>query len=204
MRQVRATTPLGVVTAIVSRVHERDGRVRVIIDGADAADPHALGGAVVEALAPRSAIHVRADRFWRPAGQRFEYGKQDADAYLDLWLDDDALRREVLDPFPATGRVLPGLRDPETDRSIRAVPVVLPDDGVVVLSGSTLLGRWLDADLTVHLRLTPAALRRRTPEDQQWTLPALARYAEDNHPEGSADLVVRCDDPRRPALEYSD
>jgi hypothetical protein len=204
MRQVRATTPSGVVTAIVSRVLEREGRVRVIIDGAEAADPDALGAAVVEALAPRSALHVRADRFWRPAGQRFEYGKQDPDAYLDLWLDVDALRREVLDPFPTTGRVLPGLRDPQTDRSLRAAQVELPDDGVVVLSGSVLLGRWLDADLSVHLRLTPAALRRRTPEDRQWTLAALERYAEDNDPESAADLVVRCDDPRHPALEYSD
>jgi hypothetical protein len=204
MRQVRAVTPSGVVTAIASRVQEREGRVRVLIDGAAAAEPHALGAAVVEALAPRAAVHVRADRFWRPAGQRFEYGKQDPDAYVDLWLDVDALRREVLDPFPASGRVLPGLRDPATDRSLRAEPVELPDDGVVVLTGSVLLGRWLDADLTVHLRMSPAALRRRTPEAEQWTLAALARYTADAEPDEQADLVVRCDDPRHPALEYAD
>jgi len=205
MPSVHPLTPAGVVEAVAARADEYDGVRRVCIDGAPATDPHALGAAVVALLSTRRpAVHVRADQFWRPAGQRFEYGKQDPHAYLDTWLDVDALRREVLDPFPASGRVLPGLRDPATDRSLRAEPVELPDDGVVVLTGSVLLGRWLDADLTVHLRMSPAALRRRTPEAEQWTLAALARYTADVEPDEQADLVVRCDDPRHPALEYSD
>ena len=200
MDQVRSVTPARLVEAVVARVREHDGRVRVIVDGAEATDPHALAAHVVAALEPGRGVHVRADRFWRPAGQRFEYGKQDSDAYLDLWLDVDALRREVLDAVPATGRVLPGLRDPATDRSLRAVAVALPEDGVVVVSGSTLLGRWLDAELSVHLSMSAKALARRTPEDRAWTLPALARYVDEHDPESHADLVVRYDDPRHPAL----
>jgi hypothetical protein len=63
-----------------------------------------------------------------------------------------------------------------------------------------LLGRWFPLDLAVHLRLTPAALERRTPEAERWTLPAFARYAAEVRPEESADMTVRADDPRRPAL----
>jgi hypothetical protein len=197
---VRAATPEGVVDAVVSLVAVRPGRVRLVIDGAPAGDPHGLAVRVVAALGPRRALHVRADRFWRPASLRLEYGREDVDSWLDGWLDDDALHREVLDTFPATGRVLPELRDPVTDRSLRADVVALPADGVVVVSGSVLLGRGLPFDVAVHVRLSAAALLRRTPADEVWTLPALERYADERDPEGLADLVVRADDPRRPAL----
>jgi hypothetical protein len=201
---VRPTTPEGVIDAVVALVSTHRGRVRLVVDGATAADPHGVAERVVTALAPRRALHVRADRFWRPASLRLEYGREDVDSWLDGWLDDDALRREALDPFPATGRVLPELRDPATDRSLRADVVTLPADGIVVVSGSVLLGRGLPFDVAVHLRLSSAALVRRTPADEAWTLPALQRYAEERDPESAADLVVRADDPRHPALVTTD
>lgn len=194
-------TPAGVVDAVVARADEMDGLRFVAIDGAAATDPHGLGGAVVAAIAPRrQALHVRADRFWRPAGQRFEYGKEDVDAYLDLWLDVEALRREVFDAALSGRRVLEGLRDPASDRSLRLNPVEVGDDAIVVVSGSTILGRSLEFEVAVHLRMSPSALARRTPAAEAWTLDALARYATDVDPESVADLVVRCDDPAHPAL----
>jgi hypothetical protein len=193
-----------VVDAVVALVGTAPGRVRLAVDGAEAADPHSLGAAVVEALAPRRAVHVRADTFWRPASLRLEYGHEDDWAWLDGWLDEDALQREVLDALLERGSVLPALRDPGTDRSLRVPRVELPPDGVVVVSGSVLLGRGLPVDLAVHLHLTPAALARRTPAERAWTLPALARYAAERDPLGAADLVVRADDPRRPALVLPD
>jgi hypothetical protein len=75
---------------------------------------------------------------------------------------------------------------------------------VVVVSGSVLLGRGLPFDVAVHLALSPGALVRRTPPDQAWTLPALARYAAERDPLGAADLVVRWDDPRHPAIVVTD
>jgi len=204
MSPVRASTPDGVVDAVRSLVAAQDGRVRLAIDGADAADPHGLAARVVEALAPRRALQVRADRFWRPASLRLEFGREDEDSWLDGWLDVDALRREVLDPFGANGRVLPELRDPVTDRSLRAEVVQLPGDGVLVVSGTVLLGRGLPFDVAVHLRLSSAALVRRTAVDQAWTLPALERYAAERDPESGADLVVRADDARHPALVEPD
>ncbi|MFN8167865.1 MAG: hypothetical protein U0S36_03680 [Candidatus Nanopelagicales bacterium] len=204
MAAVQASTPEGVVAAVVGLVVRRQartpGRVRVAVDGAEAADPHTWAAAVVEGLAPGRAVQVRADRFWRPASLRLEWGREDEESWLDGWLDEAALVREVLEPAASGGSVLPELRDPATDRSVRAARVDLPADGVVVVSGGVLLGRGLPFDLAVHLAMTPAALARRTPAGRAWTLPALARYAAERDPEGAADLVVRVDDPRHPAL----
>ncbi|MED7952811.1 uridine kinase [Streptomyces sp. BE303] len=182
-----------------------DGRrQRVAVDGAAAARPGALADALVEPLRLRGrpALRVSAADFLRPASVRLEYGKQDADAFHDLWLDDGALAREVLDPLEpgGTGRVLPSLRDPSTDRSTRAPYVTLPPGGVLLLDGALLLGRWLPLELTVHLSLSPAALARRTPSEERWTLPAFARYEAETVPTEAADLTVRVDDPRHPAL----
>jgi hypothetical protein len=71
---------------------------------------------------------------------------------------------------------------------------------VVLVSGPLLLGGGLSFDLAVHLELSEKALERRTPPEERWTLPAFARYADEVSPASFADLVVRADDPRRPAV----
>jgi hypothetical protein len=144
---------------------------------------------------------VHADDFLRPASLRFEHGRHDPDAYLEDRLDVGALGREVLDPFAARGRYLPSLWDEVADRSTRAAVVDAPERAVLVLDGSLLLGRWLDADLAVHLTVRPATLERRTLPEDRWTLPAFARYEEETDPTQLADVVVHVDDPRHPALE---
>ncbi len=200
MTPVQPSTPDGVVAAIANLIQSSHGRVRVAIDGAPASEPERLGAEVVKALAPRRGVLIRADNFWRQASLRFEDGRHDADAWLDHWLDDGAVRREVLDPALLTGRVLPALRDRGTDRSLRQPHIDLPPDGVVVVAGSVLLGRGLPFDLAVHVHLSAAALTRRTPETDSWTLPALNRYQSERNPTRLADLVIRADDPLRPAL----
>ncbi|MEY9843109.1 uridine kinase [Streptacidiphilus sp. MAP5-3] len=178
--------------------------LRVAVDGADAARPGELADALVEPLRLRGrpVRRIRARDFLRPASLRFEFGHRDPDAYLDRWLDTGALFREVFDPTEpgATGEVLPSLWDPVADRATRAARVALPPGGVVLLDGPMLLGRWFPLDLAVHLRLSAAALERRTAPDEHWTLPALARYDAEVQPEQAADMTVRADDPRRPAL----
>ncbi|MFJ5228349.1 uridine kinase [Kitasatospora sp. NPDC088391] len=181
-----------------------DRRLRVAVDGAAAARPELLADALVEPLRllGRPVQRVSAGGFLRPASIRFEYGKQDPDAFHDLWLDQGALLREVLDPLEpgADGRLLPSYWDPVTDRSARAGYVELPPRGVLLLDGSFLLGRWLPLELTVHLAQSPAALARRTPAAERWTLPAYERYREETDPVSLADLTVRVEDPRHPAL----
>jgi len=71
---------------------------------------------------------------------------------------------------------------------------------VLVLDGALLLGRGLPFEFAVHLWLSPAALARRTAPEAAWTLPAFERYEIEADPLNTADVVVRMDDPRHPAL----
>ena len=196
-------TPAVLVEQLVDRVAERPGRVRVLLDGAPPTTPSVLADALVEPLRAlgRPVVRVHAEDFLRPASVRFEHGRHDPDAYLEDRLDAGALGREVLDPFAASGRYLPTLWDPRTDRATRAGYEQAAEGAVLVLDGSLLLGRWLDAELTVHLTVRAATLERRTAAGDRWTLPAFARYEEEVMPAEVADVVVHVDDPRHPAME---
>jgi hypothetical protein len=178
--------------------------LRVAIDGAAAVDPAGLADALVDPLRLRGRPVLRLGTRWflRPASLRFERGRTDPDAFRDDWLDAGALRREVLVPVGpnGTGRYLPTLWDPDLDRATRAPYATAPAGAVLLLDGSLLLGRGLPFDLTVHLRLSAGALARRTPADERWTLPAYARYEAEVDPDRTADVVVRLDDPRHPAI----
>ncbi|MGS2617425.1 uridine kinase [Micromonospora sp. LZ34] len=204
--RVRPISPERLVTELADRIAAGDppGRLRVAVDGAPAAGPDELAAALVDPLRAlgRPVLHVRAADFLRPASVRLEHGRTNPDAYYEGWVDEAGLRREVLDPAGpgGSGRVLPSLWDARTDRASRAGYVELPPGGVVLVSGALLLGGGLPFDLTVHLELSPAALSRRTDPARRWALPAFARYAEEVAPATFADVVVRVDDPRRPAL----
>ncbi|MEY7971969.1 uridine kinase [Saccharomonospora xinjiangensis] len=183
-------------------------RTRVLIDGADlATDAAALADALVDPLRVRGhdVLRVSAHDFLRPASLRFERGRRDPDVRYEDWLDVAGLRREVLDPLEesGTGHVLPALWDAARDRAFRLPRTSVPDGGVAVLDGELLLGQGLPAELTVHLWLSPGALRRRLPEDSRWALPAYTRYDTEVRPSEQADVVVRVDDPRRPAVRES-
>jgi hypothetical protein len=182
-----------------------DGRAVLAVDGAPAAAPGELADAVADALADRGRAvrRVSAEDFLRPASVRLERGREDPDSYYEDWLDEAALRREVLDPLAAGGPVLPRLWNPVTDRSYRAERVMLAAPGVLVLDGPLLLGRGLRLDLVAHLAVSPAALARRTPAALAWTLPAFARYVDEVTPELVADVVVRYDHPAHPAVRTS-
>lgn len=198
---VQPVTPPALAALLAEHLERRDGLVRAAIDGPPCSGPDDLADAVQDRLRTtgRQAVHVRADTFWRDASLRLEYGHDDPDAYLD-WLDAGALRREVLDAAAAHHTYLPSLRDPATNRSTRAEPRPLDADAVVLVSGTFLLGLGLPFDLTVHLVVSPAARARRTPATACWTLPAFDRYDAEVAPAGLADVVVRWDDPRRPAV----
>ena len=68
------------------------------------------------------------------------------------------------------------------------------------MDGPLLLGKGLPLDLTVHLWLSPGALKRRTPAAAAWTLEALERYADEIEPATEADVCVRYDHPAHPAV----
>ncbi|MBW0090343.1 uridine kinase [Pseudonocardia sp. KRD-184] len=200
--QVTPLTPERLADEVVGLVAARPGRVRLAVDGPPPTRPEALAARVADDLRTlgRRAVVVAAADFLRPASVRLEHGREDPDELLDGWLDAAGLRREVLDPAVSTGRVLPRLWDAAADRAFRDGYAQLPPDGVVVVAGALLLGRGLPFDLAVHLRMSDAALARRTADDERWTLPAHSRYAAERDPAGHADLVVLADHPDRPAV----
>lgn len=208
---IRPVTPGDLVSTIVTRVLDADGPgawTRVAVDGAPATGPHALAEALVEGVrvGGRAALAVRADDFLRAASLRFEHGRTNPDAYYEDWLDEGGLRRTVLDPLGprGDGRVVTSLWDSATDRASRAPFVHLPAGGVLVLSGSLLLGGGLPVDLSVHLWMSQAALARRTDPRWRWTLPAFARYEREVAPGTFADVVAKLDHPDRPAIVEPD
>ncbi|WP_232433689.1 hypothetical protein [Rhodococcus sp. AW25M09] len=184
-------------------------RTIVVVDGADAAQP-------VE-FATRTAEHARSHGrpadvvdlhdYVRPASIRFEYSRTDELSYRTLWFDYEALGREVIAPLRRGGRghFLPRLWDEATDRSARARTVEAAPNQIVLVAGPMLLGRGLDVDVSVQLRLSEGALRRRTDPADEWTCaPLLAYYDGLDYSNGSAerpDFMVRWDHPGRPALE---
>jgi hypothetical protein len=203
---VRPITPERLVEELVSRIADTPGQswLRVGVDGAPSTRPDALADALVDPLRVRGRPAVRVDvgDFLRPASLRYEQGRRNPDAYYEGWFDLAALSREVLTPLApgGTGRILTTFWNPETDRSTRASYETVPAGGVLLLSGALLLGAGLDLDLTVHCAQSSAALARRMPAGERWTLPAYERYAEEVMPEYLADVVVRVDDPRHPAI----
>jgi hypothetical protein len=207
--RVQPVSPEVLVERLVDRVLDGlaaapgpDARWRVLLDGAPPTHPERVADALVEPLRARghAAVRVSAGDFLRPAGVRFEHGREDPDALLDDALDTGALIREVLDPLgpDGDGRYLPALWDAARERSARAGRVAAPAGAVLLLDGGFLLGRWLPADLVVHLAVRPETLARLTPADQAWRLAAEDRYRAETGPEDVADVVVRVDDPRRP------
>ncbi|HJQ42455.1 MAG TPA: hypothetical protein VJ831_05190 [Jatrophihabitantaceae bacterium] len=177
--------------------------LRVAVDGPDCATPQQFAQSLVDPLQERGrpATVLRADAFWRDASLRLEFGRTDVES-LPSWLDAAALTREVLHPLgeDGTGTYLPSLRDPETNRSTRTAPVTARPGEIVIVAGAFLLGAGLDFDMTVHLAVSAGARERLTPATEQWTLPALIAYDARERPAAVADIVIRYDDPARPAV----
>jgi hypothetical protein len=206
-RPVAADRLADEVTGIVDRAAATCPHVlRVAVDGHPAAGGAALADALIDPLRSlgHPVLRVSGEWFLRPASVRLERGRTDPDAYYDDRLDLAALRREVLDPLGpgGSGRYLPTLWDPATDRSTRAAFLTAPENAVLVLDGTLLLGRGLPLDLTVHLRLSAGARERRVDPAERWALPAYVRYEQEVDPERVADVLVRVDDPRHPALSF--
>ena len=194
------------VEHVVALVLQRDAgrRWRLAVDGPPATRPGNLADALVAPLRAhgRPVVRAGADDFLRAASLRWEHGRLDADAFYTDRLDLGALSRELLDGFgpDGTGWYVASFWDARRERATRAPREQAAPGAILLLDGSLLLGRGLALDLTVHLSVRPETLARSMPPDERWTLPAFARYAKDALPERSADVVVRVDDPRHPAL----
>ncbi|MEO6879746.1 MAG: uridine kinase [Mycobacteriaceae bacterium] len=200
----RSLSPSALADEVARRCLDLDPEpvVRVALDGADAARPAELADAVAQRLelAGRPCARVSLTHWWRPASVRLEHGR-DADAYR-RWFDLDALGREVLDPLGpgGSGEWLPMLWDAGADRSTRAQRRTARTGTVLLVDGPMLLGQWLPFELGVHLHLSAAALLRRTPAEQHWTVDALVDHEQEVGTDDLADVLVRVEHADRPAL----
>ncbi|MGU3294462.1 hypothetical protein [Williamsia sp. M5A3_1d] len=200
MPAYRSTTPDGLVDLCVEVISRRPGVVVAGVDGADAARPIELAERIAQALRAtgRAAAVVAVDDYVRPASVRKEFGHTDTESYRTMWFDWAALDREVVTAVHADRQWLPRLWDATTDRSPRDRPRPAAADQVVLVAGPMLLGRGLDIAPTVRLEMSAAALRRRTPASDHWTIDALVDHAEEVA--AVADITVRYDHPDRPAV----
>jgi hypothetical protein len=198
--RVEPVSPTQIRDRLVDRILGLGQRPRILVDGWAVTRPELLAVDLVEPLraAGREVTVVLAADFLRPASVRWEFGRDDPDALLDIALDSGALIREVLDPWEAGTAYLPALWDADQDRSARRRTEPVPERGVLLLAGELLLGRWLPVDLSVHLALRPDMLARRLPAEERWRLATDARYREEVDPEAVADLVLRVDHADRP------
>ena len=181
--------------------------LRLGVDGAVDGDRALVADALVAVLEARAApvLRVRAGDFLRPRSVRLESGADDPDAGYEAWYDTWALLREVLDPLApgGSGEWLPTLWDAARDRATRAPRLDAPPGAVLVLDGPFLLRRELAGafDAVAHQSTSPAAIARRCPAaDVTRVSGAWARYLDEARPTTAADVLVRAEDPRRPAL----
>nr|WP_256985388.1 hypothetical protein [Rhodococcus sp. 06-1059B-a] len=172
-----------------------------VIDGVDAAGPVDFAGTVRDLVGAsgRRCDVIDLHDYVRPASLRFEYSRTDELTYRTAWFDFAAVEREVVAPMRPGGRgtFLPRLWDEMADRSARASLVDAAPDHVLLIAGPTALGRIPDAAVTVHLKISEATMRRRTPEADAWTVAPLLEFYDEAP---TADVVVRWDHPDRPAI----
>ena len=177
------------------------------VDGAREIGAAALADTVAERVMSlgRPVLRASTQWWWRPASLRLELGRTDVDTLLYGWVDTGSIRRELFEPLApgGSGLVLRRLRDPGTDRSVRASPDRAQDRAVVVLDGPFLLAAEVPLDHVVHLQVSPGAIARALPAERAWWLPAFDRYRRENQPEQSADVVVSYDHPGSPAVRWA-
>lgn len=203
MTRFEPITPAGLVDLCVQRCAELPRIAVVGVDGAPAAAPVSFASEIVDGLRARgrAAAVVRTADYLRPASLRLEYGRSDPQSYRDNWFDFAAITREVIAAVRAERRWLPRLWDPVRDRSFRDQRENATNDQIIVIAGAMLRTHALDLDLVIGLDMSEGALRRRTPDDEQWMIRPLL---DDTAGAPPADLEVRYDHPDRPALARRD
>ena len=182
------------------------GRQLIGIDADPSWGGEGLADAIADELRRRGRPAIRASTrwWWRAAALRLEYGHTDATSLRRGWVDDSALRRELLDPLRVgtSGHYLARLRNPDTDRSIRESRRRAGDRDVLILDGPFLADLDLDLDARVAFRVSPGTVRRSLPADRGWWAQVLTDYQTDPQRCETADVEIAADHLRAPAVRW--
>ena len=196
--------------------------VRVAVDGPPAAGKTTLADELALLLRSRGREVIRAstEGFHLPRAQRYRRGEFSAEANYHDSFDYDMLCRVLLDPLGPDGdrRYRRAVYDVGTDTAVSPPATTAPADAVLLLDGVFLLrpelaGRW---DLSIFVsaaferivdrarirdlaRLGSAAEVERRFRTRY--IPAQKLYFAAASPADHADIIVRNDEPRRPAWE---
>jgi uridine kinase len=194
--------------------------VRVAVDGPPAAGKTTLADELGDALRAqgRDVIRASIESFLFPRAQRYRRGELCAEANYHDNFDYDALRRVLLDPLGPGGDR--GFRrvvyDNQTDCAVSAPVTVAPVDAVLIFEGvflmrPELVDRW-DLRIFVSAAFEEIVARARSrdaarygsPDDverrfRRRYLPSQQFYFDTVRPTDHADIVIRNDDPQRPA-----
>src|SRR5579859_6808331 len=196
--------------------------LRVAVDGPPAAGKTTLADELALLLRTRGREVIRAstESFHLPRAQRYRHGEFSPEANYHDAFDYDALRRVLLDPLGPDGdrRYQRAVYDLETDAALSPSATTAPADAVLLLDGVFLLrpeliDRW---DLSIFVsaafeqivdraRIRDLALLGSTTEvDRRFRtryIPAQKLYFATARPADHADIIVRNDEPGRPAWQ---
>jgi uridine kinase len=215
---VRSSARAHLLRDLAERVPDpaRRGRpVLVGVDGVDGSGKTVLADELAHALRARGRAVVRAsvDGFHRPRAERYARGRTSPEGFYRDSYDDDALRRELLEPFGPGGsrRYRTAVYDVTSERPVDAPLLTACDDAVLVVDGIFLHRRGLAErwDFSVYLHVpfevtfARMAVRDGSPADPDD--PANARYRDgqllylrDVAPRTRATVVVDNTDLARP------
>jgi uridine kinase len=194
--------------------------LRVAVDGPPAAGKTTLADELGDALRAQGRYVIRAsvESFLRPRAQRYRRGELSAEGCYHDSFDYDALHRVLLDPLgPGGDRGFQrAVYDKQTDsvvsEPITAAPVdaVLIFDGVFLMRPELIDGWDLRIFVSAAFEETLARARIRdlalygSPVDVERRFrsryrPSQQFYFDTVHPGDRADILLRNDDPQRPA-----
>ena len=194
--------------------------LRVALDGPPAAGKTTLANELALFLRTRGrdAIRASTDGFHLPRAQRYRRGKYSPEGCYHDSFDYEALRRVLLDPLGPDGdrRYQHAVIDYPADTALSPPFRTAPTDAVLVFDGvflmrPELIDRW-DLSVFVSTEFERAIDRARVRDQAQLGsageverryrsryIPSQQHYFTTARPTDHADIIVRNDEPQRPA-----